>query len=77
MFTTREDCETRKYVNTNPRYKNFCQTYFTAGDEEQFETNRTHQDLTNAIPEYTPIPLIHISDLHHNITADTSIKTFR
>ena len=26
-----------KKVNTNPRYKNFNQTHFTAGDEEQFE----------------------------------------
>ena len=31
-------------VQTNPRYKGFCQDFFTAGDEEQFETIR---DKTN------------------------------
>ena len=77
MFTSREDCETRKYENSNPRYKHFCQTYFTAGDEEQFESTRTHQDLCNHVPMYKVISHINISDLYHNTTADTSIKTFR
>lgn len=30
--------------NTNPRYKNFKQTFFTAGDREQFETFRDDVD---------------------------------
>lgn len=36
----------KKFPNTNPRYKFFCQTHFTAGDSEQFESNR---DMTNGI----------------------------
>ena len=31
-------------VNTNPRYRNFTQTYFTAGDEEQFKNGRDYSD---------------------------------
>jgi hypothetical protein len=27
-------------ANTNPRYKNFCQDFYTAGDEEQFQSAR-------------------------------------
>ncbi len=76
MFKSREDCEHRKYENTNPRYKHFCQTYFTAGDEEQFEDTRTHQDLNDDIPSYKSIP-INVSDLYCNTTADVSLKTFR
>jgi hypothetical protein len=47
FFFSQEECEKaqKTYINTNPRYKNFCQTYFTAGDEEQFETNRKRQDI--------------------------------
>jgi hypothetical protein len=36
-------------INTNPRYGKFCQTHFTAGDDEQFEEYRskTNGDLSN------------------------------
>jgi hypothetical protein len=46
-FYSKEECNksARVYQNTNPRYKNFCQKYFTAGDEEQFQTQR---DFTNS-----------------------------
>ena len=40
FFENKEDCEAFKFrqrQQTNSRYKNFCQTHFTAGDEEQFE----------------------------------------
>ena len=40
FFENKEDCDNFKFRQrhqTNPRYKNFCQTHFTAGDEEQFE----------------------------------------
>jgi hypothetical protein len=45
-YDSKEACvaSVRQRVNTNPRYKNFYQTHFTAGDEEQFET---HRDPTN------------------------------
>jgi hypothetical protein len=35
-----EDCKNRPTYNTNPRYKFFKQTIFTAGDEQQFEMYR-------------------------------------
>lgn len=40
FYTSLEDCKNSKNVNTNRRYKYFCQTHFTAGDEEQFQTYR-------------------------------------
>jgi hypothetical protein len=51
-----DDCQKMKRMKknerkiTNPRYKSFDQTHFTAGDEEQFHTYR---DMTNGIP-YVP-----------------------
>ena len=35
----------RTYINSNSRYKNFFQHYFTAGDEDQFQSTR---DQTNS-----------------------------
>lgn len=37
-YKTKKDCKDSVYkkINTNPRYKFFYQTHFTAGDEEQF-----------------------------------------
>lgn len=42
---------------TNPRYKNFFQTHFTAGDPDQFETfrNKTMLSMCSDIKE--PVPL--------------------
>lgn len=41
-----EECDQHKFivVNTNPRYKFFQQTHFTAGDEEQFDKYRNKSD---------------------------------
>ena len=45
-YSTKEECvsSTFKKVNTNPRYKHFKQTHFTAGDTEQFQD---HRDFSN------------------------------
>lgn len=43
-FRCPEECKNFTKINTNKRYKYFCQTHFTAGDIEQFETYR---DKTN------------------------------
>jgi hypothetical protein len=42
FYNTKEECisSKRNKNNTNPRYTNFKQKHFTAGDEEQFESNR-------------------------------------
>lgn len=57
-FTSFEDCEkfNKNYdkESSNIRYKNFKQTHFTAGDEEQFECYRHNKNSTNKevnIPE--------------------------
>ena len=43
-YDTIEQCHANKYTKsqTNPRYKNFTQTHFTCGDEEQFLSHK-HQ----------------------------------
>lgn len=60
-YSTYEEASAHKYntITTNPRYKFFKQTHFTAGDEEQFENNRRRTRLarcnTNVI---TPLPIL-------------------
>lgn len=43
-FSSPEECKIDKPINTNKRYRFFCQTHFTAGDLDQFEEYR---DKTN------------------------------
>lgn len=47
-FSSASECilAERNKINTNPRYKNFNQTHFTAGDTDQFEQ---YKDSTNGI----------------------------
>ena len=40
--------------NTNPRYINFTQQHFTAGDFEQFHTNRNKSPYFKTTAEYVP-----------------------
>ena len=42
FYSSIEECVEFKYkkVQTNPRYKHFKQTHFTAGDEQQFQEYR-------------------------------------
>ena len=58
FYTSLEDCKNAKNVNTNKRYKYFCQTHFTAGDEDQFQTYR---DQKGDIKRYKESSLIHPS----------------
>lgn len=44
FYSTPEECQNYNSINTNKRYRYFCQTHFTAGDTEQFEEYR---DKTN------------------------------
>ena len=44
FFVSKSDT---KPVNTNPRYPNFFQTHFTAGDIDQFETYRDRSNGSN------------------------------
>jgi hypothetical protein len=85
-YESREKCiaSKRHKVQTNPRYRDFTQTNFTAGDPEQFETYR---DATNSInPCIQDIPLtdnlfydqpFESWDGYKNLHADTVVNTFK
>ena len=51
-FSSPEECAAarRRNVVTNPRYKNFKQTHFTAGDEDQFQEYRSETNGEVCIP---------------------------
>lgn len=53
FYPSRKECEEVKAVNTNPRYKHFQQTHFTAGDEEQFEKYRDKTNGSYILPNLT------------------------
>ena len=61
-------------VNTNPRYRNFTQTHFTAGDEDQFKNGRDYSDSK---------PLEGVVDLdkywigYQNLSGEDVTNTFR
>jgi serine/threonine protein kinase len=85
FYPTKEECvkNDRKFVQTNSRYKNFGQTHFTAGDEEQFETYRDATNNEVCIPE---IPLSdnlfaesphQVWSKYKNVGADAVVNTFR
>ena len=72
-YTSREECYAARRnpkPQTNPRYRNFKQQHFTAGDEEQFQTFR---DISNSPNICTDITLQSLS--YKNIFED--IDTFK
>lgn len=84
FYPTKEDCieSLKKTVNTNPRYKHFNQTHFTAGDEEQFNQYR---DTTNGTVKLPTISLKHnyfqdypinIWEKYEKINGNTITDTF-
>ena len=52
-YTSEKECieGEKKVINTNPRYKFFCQTHFTAGDIEQFKKYRDQTNGKFVIPK--------------------------
>lgn len=78
-FDSVEKCK-KDYIQTNERYKNFCQTYFTAGDEDQF---------SNSIPKLNVKPSARVGidniltppnlswEKYQQLTGDHVYKTFR
>jgi hypothetical protein len=48
FYPSKEECleAERTVINTNPRYKNFCQFHFTAGDVEQFQEYRKKETFS-------------------------------
>jgi len=70
FYLTEKECKDAKYnkeikSNTNPRYSNFTQIYFTAGDVDQFNEYR---DPTNG---HNPDPKI---NLENNVWNEMSTK---
>ena len=54
FYDTPEHCEDASRMNKqslNPRYSNFTQSHFTAGDEEQFQTYRDAVNGDVCIPD--------------------------
>ena len=49
-FSSVGECKMLKGQNTNPRYKNFNQVYFTAGDVEQFYSYKDQSNGNNPDP---------------------------
>lgn len=85
FYSTKEEClnGSKGKEQTNPRYKNFYQNNFTAGDEEQFQQYR---DCTNGdicIPEIQLSENLFVDkpfkkwDKYENLHADAVINTFR
>lgn len=89
FFSSPQEClaESRRKENTNPRYKFFNQTHFTAGDVDQFEQYR---DPTNGNSSYSPLGAptlppsniysdipIPIPEKYHNICASDVDNTFK
>ena len=84
-YMNQEDCKQSKFLRdeqTNPRYRDFTQTQFTAGDEEQFQhyrfaksTSRKPQiQLEQNIFENE---LISIWEKNQNISTESTLDTFR
>ena len=77
FFTSYDEASAHKYnmVPSNPRYKFFKQSHFTAGDEEQFETHRRRTTLVrNKTDVHRPLP---ITFPYYSISPDVVDSTFR
>ena len=78
-----EECNTKNSFNTNPRYKNFRQKHFTAGDEEQFDQYRYDRNSTIKEVEIDPENIfkneltVEISPLYKNVEATGVLNTFK
>ena len=82
FFENKEDCDAFKFrqrQQTNPRYKNFCQTHFTAGDEEQFEEykfSKNNFEFCSSVCESEEI-IDKIWDKYCNIDGSSVNNTFK
>lgn len=75
FFSSREEGKSIKHANTNPRYKFFKQTHFTAGDYEQFLENWDKSSHVKSInPEV--IPGLQLAPFYKNLSSDDVLHTF-
>ena len=85
-YMNQEDCKQSKFLRdeqTNPRYRDFTQTHFTAGDEDQFQQYRFPKSsdsksreisLDSNIFENNVLP---IWEKNQNISTESTLDTFR
>jgi len=85
-YSSIQECINSKYksAQTNPRYRQFKQTHFTAGDEQQFQEYRNQingsfnmKKSLNKSNIFKDIPLYKIWDGFTNVKAVSVINTFR
>lgn len=82
FFPSPEECQKNEYkkINTNPRYKHFNQTHFTAGDIEQFQEyrNKTNGNLNSLeLEENDEFPIPPISwEKYKNLNTYSVDNTF-
>ena len=85
FYSSRQECLNASKIDkqTNSRYKNFNQTYFTAGDEEQFSQYRDAVNGDICIPPISLDRNIFIKQpfkvwvKYKNLKANAVINTFR
>ena len=86
FYITKELCIelSKKKIQTNPRYKNFNQTHFTAGDEEQFieyknEINGTEENTNEDITDnlFYHLDQFKIWNGYYDLETSSVLNTFR
>jgi hypothetical protein len=78
FFPTIEEATEYHNIQTNPRYKYFNQTHFTAGDEEQFQSFRSRKYFQKPEKqEKQSTSHIDIPILYKNLTNQSVLHTFR
>ena len=83
VYDSKEERDKNMYVkyNTNPRYSKFCQTHFTAGDEEQFQRFKSNTNgncgIINAPYNMYRNLIPNIYYKYDNINPNDVTKTFR
>lgn len=85
FYTDKSKCleAERKRENTNPRYKEFIQTHFTAGDIEQFERYRDPTNGSVCIPNidlennvWKQYVFVDFYEKYRNISVEAITNTF-
>lgn len=86
FYMSKEECisSLKNKVQTNKRYKNFNQTHFTAGDEEQFQKYRHDENNNNSKEENISLEdnifsntELDLWDGYSNLETQVVLNTFR
>jgi hypothetical protein len=85
FYITKELCIelSKKKIQSNPRYKNFNQTHFTAGDEEQFieykyEINgKSDENCENSDNVFSSLEDFKIWNGYYDLETSSVLNTFR